>query len=179
MRPMQRKGRRTVIDISRQPGLAFDDDNFRAEFTLPAYQNNLLFARTYALIIDLGIVFGLFMGFVFATMSEMAGPPALDRVVLGVYAAAYLMLLVAYLTLFMLSTGQTTGMRIQGLIVVDRRGRALGPPEACLRAFGYLISAIPVMFGFAWAFVDPEHLTWADKVSGTFVKRSRAVRHRP
>jgi hypothetical protein len=29
-----------------------------------------------------------------------------------------------------------------------------------------------VFLGFLWAFIDPEHLTWADKVSGTFVKRA-------
>jgi hypothetical protein len=39
-----------------------------------------------------------------------------------------------------------------------------------LRAFGYFISMVPLMLGFAWAVVDPEHLTWADKVSGTYVR---------
>jgi hypothetical protein len=27
------------------------------------------------------------------------------------------------------------------------------------------------MLGFLWAVIDPEHLTWADKVSGTYIKR--------
>jgi hypothetical protein len=27
------------------------------------------------------------------------------------------------------------------------------------------------MLGFLWAVIDPEHLTWADKVSGTFLKK--------
>ena len=168
---MERKDRRTVIDISRQPGLDFDHDNFDAEFTLPRYQQRLLLTRTYALLTDLGIVFALFLLFLLATLSEMAGPLSINRTVLGIYGAAYLILLVAYLSLFMLSTSQTTGMRLHRLIVVNRRGNRLAPPEALMRAFGYLISVIPAMFGFVWAYVDPEHLTWADKVSGTFVKR--------
>jgi uncharacterized RDD family membrane protein YckC len=168
---MQRKSRRTIIDISRQPGLDFDHANFDAEFTLPHYQQRLLLTRTYALLTDLSIVFGLFMLFLMATLSEMAGPLKINRTVLGIYGAAYLILLVAYLSLFMFSTSQTTGMRIHRLIVVNRRGNRLEPPEALMRAFGYFISAIPGMFGFVWAYVDPEHLTWADKVSGTFLKR--------
>jgi uncharacterized RDD family membrane protein YckC len=168
---MQRKGRRTVIDISRQPGLDFDDQNYEAEFTLPGYQQKLLLPRTYALLTDLAIVFGLFLIFVVATLSEMAGDLTINRTVLGIYAAAYLILVVAYLSLFMLSTSQTTGMRFLNLTVVNRRGNPLTPPEALMRAFGYLISATPVMFGFLWAYIDPEHLTWADKVSETFVKK--------
>lgn len=168
---MQRKSRRTVIGISRQPGLDFDHDNFDAEFTFPHYQQSLLLSRTYALLMDLSIVFGLFVIFLLATLSEMAGPITINRSVLGIYASAYLILLVAYLSLYMISTSQTIGMRIHGLIVVNRRGNRLAPPEALMRSFGYLISASPVMFGFVWAYVDPEHLTWADKVSETFVKR--------
>lgn len=166
-----RKGQRTIIDLSSQPGLDFEDDSYDPEFTRPEYQRRLLARRTYAMLADLVIVFGFYLVFVFATMSEMAGPVEPSRVVLGIYAAAYLMLVVAYLALFMLSTSQTTGMRMQRLVVVNRRGHTLGPPEALLRAFGYLISTAPVMFGFLWAFIDPEHLSWADRVSHTFVKR--------
>jgi uncharacterized RDD family membrane protein YckC len=166
-----RKGRRTIIDLSGQSGLDFDDENYEAEFTKPGYQQRLLLPRAYALITDLAIVFVLYVVFVFATMSEMAGPIQVNRTVIGIYAVAYLILIVAYLGLFMLSTSQTTGMKMQRLIVVNRRGRPLGPQEALLRTFGYLISAVPVMFGFLWAIIDPEHLTWTDKVSHTFIKR--------
>ena len=82
------------------------------------------------------------------------------------------MLLVAvYFFLFMLSISQTTGMRVQGLMAVNRHGEPLEPREAFMRSFGYLVSITPLMFGFLWAFVDPEHLTWTDKVSNTFIKR--------
>jgi uncharacterized RDD family membrane protein YckC len=169
--PMQRKGRRTIIDLSRQPGLDFEDDTYRAEFTLPEYQRGLLLPRTYALLTDLLIVFGLYLIFVIASMSEMPGSMPWNRRVLGIYGAAYLLLLVVYFFLFMLSTSQTTGMRLQGLIATNTRGERLYPAEALLRGFGYVVSVIPLLFGFLWAFLDPEHLTWADKVSGTFIRR--------
>ncbi len=166
------KGRRTIIDISAQPGLKFESDEYLAEFTLPAYQRSLLLPRAYAMLTDIAIVSALFALFVFVTMSEMPGPVVITRLLAGVYAAAYLLLLVAYLALFMLSASRTAGMRLQRLVVVNRRGRPLGPRDALMRAFGYLISTAPAMFGFLWAFVDPDHLTWADKVSHTFVKRA-------
>src|SRR6266850_133199 len=61
---------------------------------------------------------------------------------------------------------------------------SLDPRYACLRGFGYLISILPLMLGFLWAAIDPEHLTWADKVSGTYVRRyegclnTKAQRHK-
>ena len=171
MRLMPR-GRRTIIDISAQPDLEFESDEYVAEFTLPAYQRGLLLPRVYAMLTDFAIVLAIFALFVFVTMSEMPEPVAVTRTLGGVYAAAYLLFLVAYLALFMLSASRTAGMRLQRLVVVNHQGRPLAPREALMRAFGYLISTAPVLFGLLWAFVDPEHLTWADKVSHTFVKRA-------
>jgi uncharacterized RDD family membrane protein YckC len=71
----------------------------------------------------------------------------------------------------MLSGGQTPGMKLRQLTVVTRDDLSLDPRGSCLRGFGYFISILPMMLGFVWALVDPEHLTWADKVSGTFVRR--------
>lgn len=169
---MQRRERRTVIDLSRQPDLDFDDESYRAAFTLPNYQRELLFPRTFALLTDLGIVGILYMiFFVIATVSEMPPSIPFDRRMLGVYSAAYLLFVASYFFLCMLGMSQTTGMRIHGLIASDKHGERLGPAEAFKRSFGYLISLVPPLLGFLWAFVDPEHLTWADKVSGTYIRR--------
>src|SRR2546427_374857 len=69
------------------------------------------------------------------------------------------------------SSIQTPGMKHRRLTVVTREGSPLDPRQACMRGFGYLISILPVMLGLVWALLDPEHLTWADKVSGTYVKK--------
>ena len=169
---MQRKGRRRIINLSRiQPALDFDKVAHAPEFTLPSYQRSLLIARAYAFLVDILIVSGVYLVFVVATVSEMSTTTPLDRTILGIYGATYLLSLAVYFFLFMLSMSQTTGMRYYGLMAVNRHGDPLQPREAFMRSFGYLISIIPLLFGFLWAFVDPEHLTWADKVSGTFVKR--------
>jgi uncharacterized RDD family membrane protein YckC len=97
--------------------------------------------------------------------------PLLDKRILGVYATGYLLLVGIYYFLFMLAAGQTPGMKLQRLVVVTRYDTALDPRNSCLRGFGYFISMLPLMLGFIWALIDPEHLTWADKVSGTFVRK--------
>jgi uncharacterized RDD family membrane protein YckC len=95
----------------------------------------------------------------------------MDKHTAGLYLAGLLVLTGVYYLLFMMSTSQTPGMKIKRLAVVTREGIALDPRSACLRGVGYFISIAPLMLGFIWAFVDPEHLTWADKVSGTFLKK--------
>ena len=101
-------------------------------------------------------------------MPEALSP---DRRVAGIYTAGYLLLVAIYFFLFMLSASQTPGMKHRGLTVVTKVDSSLDPRYACLRGFGYLISILPLMLGFLWAVIDPEHLTWADKVSGTYIKR--------
>jgi uncharacterized RDD family membrane protein YckC len=90
---------------------------------------------------------------------------------LGVYGLCFFALMVIYFFLFMLSASQTPGMKYKHLIAVTKEGDLLDPKYACLRGFGYLISILPVLLGFIWMLVDPEHLTWADKVSTTYIKK--------
>jgi uncharacterized RDD family membrane protein YckC len=71
----------------------------------------------------------------------------------------------------MLSASQTPGMKRAQLIVVNKDGELLDPKHACMRGFGYLISILPLLLGFVWVLIDPDHLTWADKVSSTYIKR--------
>ena len=160
-----------ITVLTHQPELDFDYTDYLAEFTLPDYQRQLLLPRAYALLTDLAIVFGVFLVFVVATFSEMPETARLDRGDLSVYTVAYMIMVIVYFTLAMLSTSQTTGMYLQRLVAVTGRGIRLNPLEASYRALGYVVSIVPLFLGFLWAFIDPEHLTWADKVSGTFVKR--------
>ena len=94
-----------------------------------------------------------------------------DRRIAGIYAAGFLLMMGVYFLLFMLSASQTPGMKLRQLVAVSRDGVPLEPKTACMRGFGYFISIVPLMLGFVWALIDPEHLSWADKVSGTYLKK--------
>jgi uncharacterized RDD family membrane protein YckC len=170
---MERK-KRTVISIPDvQPELDFAEAEHSPPFTFPEYQRGLIGPRFLAGTTDFGIVGLIYLAFVTITFSQM--PPnavVADKRVLGIYLAGYLLLVAIYYLLFMLSGSQTPGMKLRQLTVVTRDDASLDPRISCLRGFGYFISILPLMLGFVWALVDPEHLTWADKVSGTFVRKT-------
>ncbi len=170
---MERKTKRTVISIQEhQPELDFEEAEHNPPFTFPEYQREILGARIVAGMTDFGIVALMYSVFVVATIFQMPESAPFDRKVFGIYAVGYFVLVATYYLLFMLSASQTPGMKAEHLIAVGKEGVPLAPWQAGVRGFGYLISILPVMLGFLWALVDPEHLTWADKVSGTYVKRA-------
>ena len=164
--------RRTIISIQEsQPELDFGEAEHSPPFTLPEYQRRLLAPRIAAGFIDLAIAAAIFS--IFAVTTYLEGPEnfTLDRRVLGVYGVSYFALVTVYFFLFMLTASQTPGMKFRGLIVATTEDAPLDPKRACLRGFGYLISILPLLLGFIWMLIDPEHLTWADKVSGTYIKK--------
>jgi uncharacterized RDD family membrane protein YckC len=164
--------KRTVISIEEyQPQFDFEEADHAPQFTLPEYQRRLLGPRIAAGILDLAIVAAIYVIFLVTTYLELPENFTPDRRVLGVYGLCYFALVGIYLFLFMLSASQTPGMKFRGLTVVTVDDFTLDPKHACLRGLGYLISILPLLLGFVWMLIDPEHLTWADKVSRTYVKR--------
>ncbi|UCD83762.1 MAG: RDD family protein [Deltaproteobacteria bacterium] len=84
----------------------------------------------------------------------------------------YLFLLLVnlvYFTIFHATTGQTLGKLIFRLKVVNRNGEGLGYSQSLLRFSGYLLSALPLGLGFIWALLDPDKLTWHDRLADTSV----------
>ena len=164
--------KRTVISIEEyQPGFDFEEAAHVPQFTLPEYQRQLLGSRIAAGVVDLTIVAAVYVIFLFTTYLEMPENFTPDRRVFGTYCLCYFFLLSIYLFLFMLTASQTPGMKFRGLTVVTLDDAPLDPNHVCLRGLGYLISILPLLLGFVWMFIDPEHLTWADKVSGTYVRK--------
>jgi len=170
---MERK-KRTVISIEKhQSELDFEEAEHSPPFTFPEYQKDLIGLRLAAGATDFGIVGLIYLVFVISTYVQMpTDAKFFDKRVLGIYAVGYLLLVAIYFFLFMLSGSQTPGMKTRELVVVTREGEPLEPRDSCMRGFGYIISILPLMLGFVWALIDPEHLTWTDKVSSTFVKKA-------
>lgn len=169
---MERKSKRTVISIEEyQPEFNFEEAEHSPAFTFPEYQRDVVVPRITAGIIDMSIVAVVYVIFIAATIVEMPENFTPDKRMLGVYGLCYFALVGIYFFLYMLSGSQTPGMKHQRLIVVNSDEQPLDPRQACMRGFGYFISILPVLLGFLWMLIDPEHLTWADKVSGTYVKK--------
>ena len=170
---MDRKLKRTVISLGDQfqQALDFEEASHSLPFTYPEYQRELMLPRIMAGLTDIAIVGAGYLIFLLTTYAELPEGFSLDKRVLGIYGVCFVVLIVIYFFLFMLSASQTPGMKTRQLIVVNRDGELLSPKDACMRGFGYLVSILPLLLGFAWMFVDPEHVTWGDKVSSTYVKK--------
>ena len=169
---MDRKSKRTIISIGEhQPELDFEEAAHSLPFTFPEYQRELILPRIIAGLTDLGIVASIYLVFLITTFGQAPAGFSPDKRVLGVYVVCFFALVAVYFLLFMLSASQTPGMKHRRLIVVTNEGEPLDTKRACMRGFGYLISILPMLLGFIWMLIDPEHLTWADKVSSTYIKK--------
>jgi uncharacterized RDD family membrane protein YckC len=79
-----------------------------------------------------------------------------------------------YMTLLWSSIGggQTLGMRLLGLRVVDREGKTISYGTALLRYIGFIISCVAILIGIIWVAFDPYKQGWHDKIAGTYVVRA-------
>jgi uncharacterized RDD family membrane protein YckC len=80
-----------------------------------------------------------------------------------------LLISTSYLFLFTLLGAQTLGMGHKHLRVVNFEGKPPSLRETSLRCFGCFISLGCFCLGFLWALLDPERLTWHDRISKTLI----------
>jgi uncharacterized RDD family membrane protein YckC len=129
-------------------------------------------SRTVALAIDaaaltigfaiasgvLGLILSLF------TAVEVSSPGA----VLGA-AAMWSLVVGGYFVIFWTFTGETPGMRLMALRVINRDGDPLGFGQALLRLFGAILAAIPFFAGYLLILVDDRRRGLHDMIAGTTV----------
>lgn len=83
--------------------------------------------------------------------------------------AVFLSTVLLYLFVFQATVGQTLGMRLLGLRVIDVYGDPPSYPRAGLRTAGYLASAATLFLGFWWIGFDAEKRGLHDWLAGTYV----------
>jgi uncharacterized RDD family membrane protein YckC len=113
------------------------------------------FAVTSAVV---GLILSLF------TKVEASSPWA----ILGV-AGCWSVVVIGYFALFWTLTGQTPGMRLMHVRVIDQRGEPPHFGRSLLRVAGAILAAIPFFAGFALVLVDDRRRGLHDMIAGTFV----------
>ncbi|MEM9690433.1 MAG: RDD family protein [Pseudomonadota bacterium] len=68
---------------------------------------------------------------------------------------------------FWSTKGRTLGMQSWGLQLETPEGERVGLAAASIRYFAAILSWAPVGIGFLWQLVDPDKLTWHDRLSNT------------
>jgi len=94
----------------------------------------------------------------------------LDRNPMAVGAVGLLLGLAGLYQLYFAGmAGQTLGMRLCGIRLIDRRGRPPGPARGLLRLVALAPSVGPAALGWLWALFDREHRALHDHLAGTYV----------
>ncbi len=67
--------------------------------------------------------------------------------------------------------GQTLGMRVWSLHLVDERGKYLSWPKAAQRFALAAVSWLPLGLGYTWILINPRRATWHDLICKTSIVR--------
>ena len=84
-------------------------------------------------------------------------------------AAGWLFVIVSYFALFWSTTGQTPGMRVMRLRVIDRSGEPPHLLRALVRVVGLGLAIIPLFAGFLPVLFDARRRGIHDLLAGTAV----------
>ena len=120
--------------------------------------------RIMAGIFDLALIISAFaifvLVFVACTAHPPSGKPAL--VAAGLVLAGFGLL---YQYLFFKYAEGTPGMRYAKIALCTFEDENPTRKAMCMRVLYVLLSAAPLGLGFAWAWFDPDRLTWHDRLS--------------
>ena len=125
--------------------------------------------RAMAFFIDEMLLALLFMVIIYERVTALANP---DDIVLLInsYTFEYLLLKVAYQTLFIYLYGASIGKIVMKIFIIDAETmQKPGFSSALNRAVFRVISEMLFYLGFAWAFYNQKRQTWHDKSARTLV----------
>jgi uncharacterized RDD family membrane protein YckC len=78
----------------------------------------------------------------------------------------------SYLALFHIVRGQTLGMRVMKMKVIDAYGESPSPRRCLVRVLGYVANVATLGLGFLWIGFDSEKRGLHDWIAGTYVVRA-------
>jgi uncharacterized RDD family membrane protein YckC len=138
----------------------------------PPVQYAGLATRAVALAVDVAlaqiIVFG--GGAVLALVASLVGgEQEFGTIERFLAAIAWAAVVGFYFILFWSTTGQTPGMRLMGLRVLDPGGGHPGIPRSFVRLIGLALCIIPLFAGFLPVLVDDRRRGCHDMLAGTVV----------
>jgi uncharacterized RDD family membrane protein YckC len=125
--------------------------------------------RLMAAVVDSSLIAGAFLALALAVLNKAKELPNLHKAELGA-AVTLAVLAMLYQVFFVLLAAKTPGMRWARISLSTFGGQRLTLDERCGRLGALILSLLPVGLGVAWAIFDDEHLSWHDRLSGTYVR---------
>jgi uncharacterized RDD family membrane protein YckC len=135
-------------------------------------------ARGVAFGVDLAICTLLFLvgAALGALVTALAGGKGPGWLAAFLASAGWLIITGAYLVVFWTIAGQTPGMRLLHLRVVDQRGRSPRFVRSLVRLVGLFFAIVPLFAGFVPVLFDGRRRALQDFMAGTVVRTEPAPR---
>ena len=111
-------------------------------------------------------------GVFWTTFHVMGGAFHFNQKAVSAMALATAVLPGFYFFVYTFCGPETPGLLWMRLTILDYDGSPPRLGQRLVRAVGLLLSAAALGFGFLWALIDEEGLTWHDRMSKTFVTHS-------
>lgn len=151
----------------QQDDAAVPDPDLSFELPLPVAGMG---ARIYAGLVDALVALtasAVFLSMVLMLLKE--APPG--KLALAGALALPLALWSLYQVMFVVWCRTTPGMEMARLELVTFKGGPLTRGHLAARAAATVLSAASLGLGFAWAWVDEDHLCWHDRISRTYLQQ--------
>jgi uncharacterized RDD family membrane protein YckC len=134
--------------------------------------------RVLAALVDGAVVGTAVGGFatIFSRLTQVRGPLLLLLTTFGSVAIALWM---AYTFLILVYTGSTPGLRAAGLRLSGFNGKPVNRRLRRWRALASFLSALSVGLGYIWCALDQDGLCWHDRITRTYLQRSKSAAHGP
>jgi uncharacterized RDD family membrane protein YckC len=127
--------------------------------------------RLLAAVVDGALISGAFLAAAFTAATSMEHLPEAKLLEAGA-VAALLGTGLLYETLFSTLTEATPGMRYAGISLCTFDDQIPTLWQRCSRLGSMVLSLLPLGLGVAWAIFDEEHLSWHDRLSKTYQRKS-------
>ena len=126
--------------------------------------------RALAALVDGALIFGTFLvaGLVAAANIDQ---PYVPRLLEFGALAGLLLDRALYQALFFTFAEATPGMKYAGISLCTFDGQVPNRVQMQGRVGALLLSVLPLGVGLAWALFDEDHLTWHDRLSGTYQRK--------
>jgi uncharacterized RDD family membrane protein YckC len=126
--------------------------------------------RLMAVVVDGALIAGVFLAAAVEAMDKAKALPTTKEIELG-SAVTLTLLFLLYHAFFFTLASATPGMKWARVALSTFAGERPTRRQRLGRLWALGLSLLPVGLGAAWAIFDEEHLTWHDRLSGTYTRK--------
>jgi uncharacterized RDD family membrane protein YckC len=126
--------------------------------------------RLMAVVVDGALILAAFLAAALVAMDKAKDLPNLHEIELGA-AVTLVALAVLYQLFFFTLAAATPGMKWAHISLCTLGDEKPTRGQRCGRLGALVLSLLPVGLGVVWAIFDEEHLSWHDRLSGTYVRK--------